>query len=101
MPKIIDQPADTGAIPRMRPETPTRKTLHMGVTKWAREREHIEHILIGSRRFYTDEAVNAYLRARKVKPRRSGWRHEDRSPESAAGERIPFSGAKETKHARK
>jgi hypothetical protein len=69
MPKIIEQPADLGDVPPLHGEKPARKKLKMGVNKWARERDQIEHVLIGNRRFYTDRAMNAYLRKKTVKPR--------------------------------
>ena len=36
----------------------------MAYNKWSHERQFIEHVKIGNRRFYTDKALLAYLRMR-------------------------------------
>lgn len=70
MPVQIDQPTELGDVPRLLDEKTARTKLMCGVNKWMLERQKIEHIQIGHRRFYTDDALNRYLRQQKVKPRR-------------------------------
>ena len=70
MPANIEQPADLGDVPRLNDEKTARQKLKMAHNKWGQERQHIEHVKIGSRRFYTDDALRRYLRQRTVKPKR-------------------------------
>jgi hypothetical protein len=70
MPANIEQPADLGDVPRLNDEKTARRKLKMAHNKWGQERLYIEHVKIGSRRFYTDDALLRYLRQRTVKPRR-------------------------------
>jgi len=69
MPKIIEQPDDLGGVPSLNDEKKSRHKVKLGQNNWQHERDQIEHILIGNRRYYTDQALIAYLRKRTVKPR--------------------------------
>jgi hypothetical protein len=72
MPANIEQPVDLGDVPVLNDEKKARRKLKMAHNKWSHERQFIEHVKIGNRRFYTDKALLAYLRMRTHKPRSRG-----------------------------
>jgi hypothetical protein len=80
MPKIIAQPDDLGDFPRLNDEQAARRKVRAGHRKWQELRNQIEHVRIGSRRFWTDSALVAYLRRQTHKPR--SRRDEEQRPSS-------------------
>jgi hypothetical protein len=53
-----------GDVPVLNDEKKAQRKLKMAHNKWGHERQFIEHVKIGNRRFYTDKALLAYLRLR-------------------------------------
>jgi hypothetical protein len=68
MPHIIKQPDDTGLVPRLNDGEASRKMVRAGRNKWDVIQQEIEHVLIGRRKFWTDEALADYVRRQTRKP---------------------------------
>lgn len=68
MPKFVAQPADLGALPTLLDEKSVAKRIRVGINKWMIVRDDIEHVLIGTRRFYTEQAILDFLRRNTRKP---------------------------------
>ena len=68
MPRIVPQADDVGALPRLHPERKAAAMLSLGTHKWLEVRHLIECVQIGSRRFYSEPALAAFLRRHTVKP---------------------------------
>jgi hypothetical protein len=68
MPCVTKQPDDIGRLHRLFTERQSAQRLGYGWTTWTRERVHIEHIMVGRFRRYTEEALLRHQRARTVKP---------------------------------
>ena len=69
MPKFVDQPADLGALPTLNNEKTARLKLKIGANKWINEiRDQIEHVRVGGRRYFSDQALLSYLSRNTHKP---------------------------------
>ena len=53
------------AVGRLNTEAESRKKIRQGIPVWMRERQYIEHVLLGGSRFYSDGALMAYVRRRR------------------------------------
>jgi hypothetical protein len=69
-------PQPPSIVPRLYDAAEVRAKLRCSESKWRMVKHEIEHVVIGSRRFWTDEAIVAYLRRQT---RRRGRREEKRN----------------------
>ena len=69
MPNIIKQPKHKGQVPDLNDATTARKKLRVGTNKWNELQHEIDHVLIGRRKFWTDQALADFVRrqTRKAK----------------------------------
>jgi hypothetical protein len=72
MPDIVKQPPDDGSgVPRLYSEDEARRFLRVGTNKWIDEiRGQLDAVLIGKKKFYCADAINAFLRRSTQKARR-------------------------------
>jgi hypothetical protein len=81
MPRHVDQPVDLGALPKLFDGKTTARLIKVGHNKWIDEcRDQIEHVMIGHRRFYTEQAILDYLKRNTRKPAAADPRSRGRVP---------------------
>jgi hypothetical protein len=81
MPRIVEQPDELGDFPRMNCEDLSRRKVKVGVNKWYQIRDEIDHVKIGARRFYTDDALRAYLRRKTQRGQPNHGTRSDAPPQ--------------------
>jgi hypothetical protein len=83
LPHIIKQPIDTGLVPNLNCSAEARTKLRCGHNKWERIKHEIEHVRIGPKDFWTDEALAAYVRRQTRRPPAKGRGKRDAEERSA------------------
>jgi hypothetical protein len=82
----IEQPDDLGDVWRLNDRATAMKKTRMGHTEFNRRQHEIDHVVIGKRRFWTDEAINRWFRKRTVKGQRPAeGQYPEMSPERGPG----------------
>jgi hypothetical protein len=68
MPNIIRQFKDRGLVPVLNDGDTARQKIRAGKNKWNEVQHEIPHVRIGRRKFWTDEALAAYVRRNTHQP---------------------------------
>lgn len=64
------QPRDIDPkLPRLHDAAAARAVLHCSTHKWNRIKDEIEHVLIGKQKFWTTDALVAFVRRQTRKPK--------------------------------
>jgi hypothetical protein len=78
MPTIVKQPRDGSGVMGLNSEQEARRAVRVGQNRWMQIRGQIDVTWIGRKRFFSDDAINRYLRRQTRKaPKRPAGRHRD------------------------